>query len=317
MTGKVIKSRITLKYVLILLAVALFFTLSCSGVNRPQTGKPQVITTTNLIADIVKRVGGEFVQVRALISAGVDPHQYKASEGDVIRIADADIIFHNGLKLEGKLEDVLRRAQNVIPSFPVSHDIPENLLIRASNGEYDPHIWFDPALWVYAVQTVADALVALDPDNTFYYRKNEEIYVEEILNMDKKAREMLAAVPQNNRILVTSHNAFAYFGRSYGWNVIGVQGVSTVGEISIYSIHALARELVESNVRCIFPETTVSGRFIEALQASSEILGRKFIIGEVLFSDSIGNDTENDTYITMFLSNVENIIAGVNQGDQR
>jgi manganese/zinc/iron transport system substrate-binding protein len=301
----------------ILSAAISLFTVSCSSHEKVQTGKPQVITTTNLIADIVKRVGGEFVQVRALISPGVDPHQYKASEGDVIRIAGADIIFHNGLKLEGKLEDVLRRAQNVVPSFSVSRDIPENLLIRSSNGEYDPHVWFDPKLWVYAVQTVADALVTLDPDNTIYYRKNEEIYVEEILNMDKAAREKLAAIPQNRRILVTAHNAFAYFGRSYGWNTIGIQGVSTVGEVSIYSIHALAKELVGGSVGCVFIETTVSSRFVEALQASSEIHGKKFIIGDALHSDSLGSEPENNTYTKMFLQNIDRITAGINEGRVR
>jgi manganese/zinc/iron transport system substrate-binding protein len=290
---------------------------SCSEQDAPDSSKPQVITTTNLIADIVKRVGGEFVQVRALISAGVDPHQYKASEGDVIRIAGADIIFHNGLKLEGKLEDVLRRAQNVIPSFPITRDIPENLLIRSSNGDYDPHIWFEPKLWIYAVQTVADALVALDPDNTIYYRKNEEIYVEEIINMDKTARDKLAAVDANSRILVTSHNSFAYFGRSYGWNTIGVQGVSTVGEISVYSIHALAKELVGSSVQCIFTETTVSSRFIEALQASSMILNNRFVIGDALCSDGLGSEPENDEYTKMFLQNIDNIISCVNGSGRR
>jgi manganese/zinc/iron transport system substrate-binding protein len=302
-------------FLCILLLILLFFTLSCTESEERESGRrPQVITTTNLIADMVKRVGGEFVQVRALISPGVDPHQYKASEADVIRITGADIIFHNGLKLEGKLEDVMRRAQNVIPSFPVSRDIPENLLLRSSNGDYDPHVWFDPKIWIYAVQTVADALVALDPDNTIYYRKNEEIYVEEILNMDKTARDKLAAVPQNRRILVTSHTSFAYFARSYGWSAIGIQGISTMGEVSVYSIHALAKELVGSNAKCIFTETTVSSRFIDALQASSVILGSGFIVGEALFSDSLGDEPENNTYTKMFLKNVDNIVACINEG---
>lgn len=299
-----------LKRVVILLIS--FMLLSCVPQKRYNDSKPVVVATTSIIADIASNIGGEFVHIIPIISAGVDPHQYKASEGDVIRIAGADIIFHNGLGLEGKLGDVLQRAQGTIPSFAVSEYVPENMLIKVGEHTYDPHIWFDPKIWSYAVKRVADALVEIDPANTIYYRKNEERYLQELLDMDQSIRKQLDSVPKNLRILVTSHDAFSYFGKAYGWEVVGVQGVNTASETSVYSIQALARTIVEKNINCIFTETSVSARSVNALVASAAALGVTLRLGEPLYSDSLGApDSGADTYISMFLANTYAITSGI------
>lgn len=296
----------------LLIAVLSFALLSCVNARKFNDEKPVIIATTSIIADIVTNVGGEFVHMRPLISAGVDPHHYKASEGDVIRIAGADIIFHNGLGLEGKLGDVLQRAQGTVPSYAVSENIPDNKLIQTGPGAFDPHIWFDPELWSYAVRRVADALVEMDPANTIYYRKNEERYLRELLAMDKEIKEKLNTVPPSLRVLVTSHDAFSYFGRHYGWEVVGVQGVNTASETSVSSIQALAHMVMDKNVTCIFTETSVSTRSINALLASVSALGGHLAIGEALYSDSLGGpDSGADTYISMYEANTDAIVRGI------
>ena len=302
--------RLSLRIYIYILA-ALFLFAACDRKEKTVADKPQVITTTTIIADIVKNVGGDFVEVRSLMGPNIDPHQYKASEGDILKIAGADAIFHNGLNLEGKFGEVLKKAENVVPSYAVTSSIPKIDLILGE-GAADPHVWFDIKTWVRAVSVVADGLVKIDPVNTIHYRRNEERYIEILLLFDKTLLEKLSAVPEEKRILVTSHDAFAYFGRAYGWKVVGVQGINTASETSVNTIQRLAQNIVEEKVTCIFTETSVSPRSITALTASVNALGSSLNIGLPLYSDTLGPpEGPAGTYMGMMEYNVDAIVAGI------
>ena len=296
----------------ILLAAVTLCTVSCFTQKVDYDGKPLVLATTGMIADIVRNIGGDFVVVDALMASGIDPHSHKASERDIIKLANASLILHNGLHLEGKLGEVLSRAQGSIPVYTVSEYIPESMLIKVSEQEADPHIWFDPELWVYAVKRVADSLVEIDPANAIYYRKNEDNYIQQLLALNVRVKKRLDNVPIKARVLVTSHDAFSYFGRAYGWEVIGIQGINTASETSVYGIQALAKTIVQRGISCIFAETSVSTRSVEAIIASAAAMGVELRQGRHLYSDSLGHTgTGADTYIGMMEYNADAIITGV------
>lgn len=297
------------KYILI--AAFAVFILGCVKSDDNKNGKLKVVATTSMIADIVKNVGGNFVDVRPLMSSGVDPHQYKASEGDVLRLAGADAIFHNGLHLEGKLGEILDRMEGSIPTYAISEYIPsENLIYHGSSA--DPHIWFDVNLWILAVNRVADGLSEADPGNELYYRQNEHSYVQQLILLNEELKNILSVIPPKKRVLVTSHDAFSYFGKAFGWKVIGIQGVNTMSETSVNDIASLARRMAELNVDCIFVETSVSPRAVEALIDSAEALGVRLRKGNALYSDSLGADTSvSGSYIGMMKTNAFNIVSGI------
>lgn len=300
---------------IILSAFCLIILAGCKKTEQITPDRPVVVATTGMIADIVHNIGGDFVHVETLMGAGTDPHSYKASERDVIKIAGASLIFHNGLHLEGKLSEVLGKTRNTVPSFAVSEYVPEHLLINASLNDSsvkDPHIWFNPELWIYAVNRVADSLVEADPINEIYYRKNEDLYIQKILNMHNRLQEQLSAVPAERRILLTSHDAFSYFGEVYGWEVVGVQGINTVSETSVYSIQALAKFIADRDIECVFTEASVPTRSIEALVASAAAQGARIRVGSSLYSDSLGPQGSGaDSYIDMMYYNVNAITQGI------
>lgn len=303
-----------MRYLYILTTLAVFLA-GCVQTDSGERAKPQVIATTSIIADIVRNIGGDFVEVNTLMGANVDPHQYKASERDVLRIADADVIFHNGLNLESKLGKVLLKAQGAVPSFTVTTQIPINQLIM-EKGVIDPHVWLDPSLWVHAVSAVTDGLVEVDPANSLYYRRNEETYISELLLLDARLREKLNSVPLEKRVLVTSHYAFAYFGKAYEWDVVGVQGINTSAETSVYSIQELAKSIVIGRIRCIFAENSISSRSIEALTASVNAMDGKLNVGATLYSDSLGGpDSGAESYMDMLSYNVDAIVKGIMGGN--
>jgi manganese/zinc/iron transport system substrate-binding protein len=301
----------------IVLIVVVLCVVSCVPKRVDTGGRPLVLVTTGMIADIVKNVGGDFVVVESLMTQGLDPHSHKASERDIIKLSDADLILYNGLSLEGKLGAVLARAQGSIPSHAVAEyilqsPILQSSLIKISDTEFDPHIWFDPVLWTHAVNRVADSLVEIDPANTIYYRKNEDAYIQQLILLDERIREKLNTIPSNMRMLVTSHNAFAYFGRAYSWEVIGIQGVSTIDESSVQDIQAIADTVTARHIRCIFPEASVSTRSVDAIVALANAQGSRLRAGSQLYSDSLSADNATTgTYVGMMEYNVDAIMLGL------
>lgn len=276
--------------------------------------KIRAVTTIGMIKDIVERVGGERVTVTGLMGPGVDPHLYKASEGDVARMAGADVIFYNGLHLEGKMTEVFDRMKDRILTVAVSDGIDRSLLLRPPEfqGAYDPHVWFDVTLWMSAVDRVAETFAQIDPQHGETYRENGRRYREELATLHEYVKKEAGRIPPPRRVLVTAHDAFNYFGRAYGIEVRGLQGISTVAEAGTADIQALAELIVERKIPAVFVETSVSPRTIEALQEAVRARGFDVAIGGSLYSDAMGSPgTPEGTYVGMVRHNIGTIVAGL------
>jgi manganese/zinc/iron transport system substrate-binding protein len=277
----------------------------------------RVVATTNFIADLVAEVGGDRVEVTGLMGPGVDPHLYKASAGDVITLREADIIFYGGLELEGRMSDLFEQLEATRPTVAVTRDIPRAELRRPSEyeGRYDPHVWFDIPLWQIAVQTTADALAELDPLNADGYRSRADAYVADLAGLDELVRERVAEIPEDRRVLVTSHDAFAYLGAEYGIEVVGIQGTSTATEATTADIERVAAVVAERDLPAIFVESSVSPQTIEAVRAAARRRGHDVRIGGELYGDAAGDaGTDAGTYIGMVRHNIETIHAGLTRG---
>lgn len=285
--------------------------------NENKTTTRNVVATTGMIGDMVRNVGGSHVRVATLMGPGVDPHLYKASEGDVTRMSTADLIVFNGLHLEGKISDVLTHLRKQgIATVAVTDGIdPSRLLTTADyEGSHDPHLWFDVALWSETVKQVRDALVTLDPARADAYRKNAETYVAGLRDLHAWAVKRTASIPESRRVMVTAHDAFGYFGRAYGMEVRGIQGVSTAAEAGSSDIQELAAYLAERRIPAIFVESSVPPRIVEALKAAVRSRGHQITIGGELFSDAMGDDgTPEGTYVGMVRHNVETIVGALSK----
>lgn len=274
----------------------------------------QVVTTVNFITDLVQQVGGNRVRVTGLMGAGVDPHLYKASAGDVRRLQQAHLIFYGGLHLEGKMVELLERLPRAIA---VTDAIPRERLIRPPGGfqgqyTYDPHVWFDVTLWQLTVDRVRDALSRVDPAGSAYYQASAAAYRQRLAQLDAFIRQQIALVPPQQRVLITAHDAFSYLGRRYGLEVRGLQGISTVSEAGARDVQELVEFIVQRRIRAIFVESSVPRRPIEAVVAAAQARGWNVVIGGQLFSDSAGNPgTPEGTYVGMMEHNIRTIVNGL------
>lgn len=275
------------------------------------SGKLRVVTTTNIISDLVYQIAGDAIELEHLMVSGVDPHLYKASEGDVMKLYNADIIFYNGLHLEGKMGDVFSKIEGKQKIISLGDFLPKAELIASESfgGNYDPHVWFDIQLIHQFVEKITEELSASDPKNAEIYRKNKKTYQQELTALDKNLQEIIAAIPPEKRILITAHDAFSYFGKSYDFEVRGLQGISTITEAGVQDVRNLSNFIVTHQIKAIFVENSVPRRTIEALQAAVRAQGHDVAIGGTLYSDSLGNPgTDEGTYIGMYRYNVETIV---------
>lgn len=270
-----------------------------------------VVATTSIVADLVARVGGDRVSVEALMGPGVDPHLYKASEGDITRIASADLLFYSGLHLEGRMTDVLwQMARRGIRAVAVTASLDRGVLLSPLEyqGNYDPHVWFDVTLWARTVPEVAQALSDLDPTHANDYRSRAAAYAEELSALDEYVRAQAQRVPAAQRVLVTAHDAFNYFGRAYGFEVRGLQGISTATEAGTGDVQRLADFIAARRIPALFIEASVPPRGIEAVQAAVRARGFAVVIGGSLFSDSLGTPgTPEGTYVGTVRHNITTI----------
>jgi manganese/zinc/iron transport system substrate-binding protein len=276
----------------------------------------RVVTTTGMVSDIVENVGGGRVEVEGLMGPGVDPHLYKATEGDVIRLADADVVFYNGLHLEAKLAEVFERMGGQVRTVAVTDGTPRSQLIASAafGAAYDPHVWFDVRLWMDAAREARDALAALDPAHEAEYEANAERYLADLAELDRYVRQRAKEVPRERRVIITAHDAFNYFGRAYGYEVRGLQGISTVTEAGTGDIQDLADFIVERRIPSIFVESSVSPRTIQAVEEAVRARGFDVGIGGSLFSDAMGDPgTPAGTYVGMVRHNVDTIVGGLSQ----
>lgn len=297
------------RYIYLAFVIAI---ISCKQKTKTKDGKLQIVTTTTMITDLVQNIGGDKVVVKGLMGAGVDPHLYKASEGDVSKLFNADVIIYNGIHLEGKLEEVFEkmRGQNK-KTIAVSDAIDKNTLIESEffASNYDPHIWFDITNWEIITKYLINQLSELDSKNASSYKENGEAYLKKLAALKITITEMINPLSIEKRILVTAHDAFNYFGKSFGFEVVGLQGLSTATEAGVQDVQKLSNFIIEKEVKAIFVESSVPKRTIEALQAAVNSKGNAVEIGGTLYSDALGNaGTIEGTYIGMFEYNVNTIV---------
>lgn len=298
--------------VLALLAVA-------AGCARGPEERPdatlRVVATTGMIAEAAARIAGDRAQVTGLMGPGVDPHLFKASEGDVSLMAEADLVLYNGLHLEGKMVDLFERmAARGDRTVAVSDAIPEDSLLRSAqfSGSHDPHVWFDPALWSRAVRRVADALAEADPAHADTYAVRRDAYLAEIDSAAGYVRRRLELVPTGRRIIVTSHDAFGYFGRAYGFDVRGLQGLSTAAEAGTADVQQLAEFVAARRLPAVFVETSVSSRGMEAVLAAVRSRGHEIRLGGTLYGDALGSPgSPAGTYPGMLRANADTIVEAL------
>ncbi|WP_439576411.1 metal ABC transporter solute-binding protein, Zn/Mn family [Elioraea sp.] len=282
-----------------------------------QRGGPvlSVLATTAMIGDIVREIGGDRIRVETLLGAGVDPHLYKPTREDVAKMLRADVIFYNGLLLEGKMSDAfVRVARTGKPVYAVTELLPEEELIEpeGTDGLYDPHVWMDPTAWMRAAELIADRLAAHDAGNTALFRRNVETLRERVRALDAYAVQALATIPERQRVIVTAHDAFNYFARRYGIEVLGIQGLSTESEAGVRRIRELVAVLVERRIPAVFVETSVSDRNVLALVEGAAARGHRVVVGGALFSDAMGDPGSYEgTYVGMIDHNVTTIVRAL------
>ncbi|MDP1509669.1 zinc ABC transporter substrate-binding protein [Paenibacillus sp. CMAA1739] len=304
------------------LSLALVLATACTDPKKTEQGaareagqKIKATATIGMISDIVGKVGGAYVEVTGIMKSGVDPHLYKASQGDMHKLDEADVIFYNGLHLEGKMQDILEKISKQKPVIPVSKNIAQNQLRAASpkmGAEYDPHIWFNVQNWMSAVETVRDVLSELDAAHAKDYKANAEAYLAELRELDDYTREQIASIPKAQRILVTAHDAFGYFGDAYQIQVRGLQGMSTESEAGSQDVTKLRDYLVEHEIKAIFVESSVPRKAIDAVIQGAAQQGHTIKVGGELYSDAMGEEgTEDGTYIGMVKHNVNTIVRAL------
>jgi len=277
-----------------------------------QAGKRyRAVCTVGMITDIVRQVAGERAEVQGIIGEGVDPHLYKPTRNDVAALQGADIVFYNGLMLEGKMTDVLVKvARRGKPVYAVTEEIDPSFLLepKQMQGHYDPHVWMDVSAWGKAVEAVAAALSEFDPPGAAQYAERARRYKGELDGLHAYLKRVIASIPERQRALITAHDAFNYFGRAYGIQVMGIQGISTESEASLKDINDLVDFIVANDVQAVFAETSVASKNVRALIEGAQARGRTVRIGGSLYSDAMGAPgTYEGTYIGMLDANATTI----------
>lgn len=293
--------------------IVLFLSFFSALWNNSNAASPiRVTATTTVVADLVEQVGGDLVVVESLMADGVDPHSYRATPRDIDRLVRADLIVANGLHLEGKLAELLERIGRKRPFVAVGEAVPQDELLPIGNGLFDPHIWFDAKLWSYCPFAVADALIQLDSEAASHYQHRAEKYSQDLLELDENVRKKFNEIPRQRRVLITAHDAFRYFGRAYGLEVIGVQGTSTESEAGLADMNQLVDLVVRRRIPAVFVETSVSDRNVTALIEGASARGHIVHLGGRLYSDALGPaGGGGDTLERALLSNVDTIFGAL------
>ena len=288
----------------------------CDGKITPRTqgGKLYVVATTGMIADAVRNIGGEYVKVDGLMGPGVDPHTKKSTPDDTHKLATAQIVFFNGLHLEGKMSEILKQFKRQKPVYAVSEDIPQDRLRRAGEfiGSYDPHIWFDVSLWHQACVKIEKELCRHDAGHAEYYKRQGAAYRRRLDELHAWVRQRIATIPKANRVLITAHDAFGYFGRAYDIEVVGLQGISTASGYGIKDEERIIELLVKRRVKAVFVESSVPTKAIESVVEKCRAQGHHVSIGGTLYSDAMGQaGTSEGNYLGMVRYNVTTMVAAL------
>lgn len=301
---------IRILYIAVILTIA-----ACS--SKPESREKQllkIVTTTGMIQDAVKNIAGEHAQVEALMGPGVDPHLYKATQGDLKKLTEADIVFYNGLHLEGKMGEILEKLSRTKPVLAVAASLPDSALLEVEGfeGITDPHIWFDVALWTEAVKTIQRYMIEIDAEHKAYYDSAARAYIAQMDSLHRTVSIQIQTIPEEQRVLITAHDAFGYFGRAYNIQVRGLQGISTVAEFGLRDVTELVDFIIERKIKAIFVESSISPKSIEAVVEGCKKKNWQVKIGGNLYSDAMGDpDTPEGTYIGMVHANVKTIVEAL------
>jgi len=289
--------------------------IGCRGpvaVDAPGDGRPRVVATTTVVADLVRQVGGDRVVVECLMPPGIDPHSYKATPRDADRLLRADLVVASGLHLEGRLAGLLERLGDRVPLLAVAEKLPVDRVLEADGGLPDPHAWFDAALWSETAAPVAAALARIDPGAATAYEAAAEAYAARLRDLDATLRQRIASIPAGRRVLVTAHDAFRYFGLAYGIEVVGVQGTNTTSEAGLGDINRLVDLVVSRRIPAVFVETSVPDRNVAALVEGAASRGHRLALGGRLYSDSLGEPGSDGESLAAALSaNVDRIVKAL------
>lgn len=305
--------------IIFLISLTSIILQSCSEKEEAAGGPPQgrklrIVCTTGMIADAAKNIAGEHAEVKAIMGPGVDPHLYKATQGDLKMLNDADIIFYNGLHLEGKMAEVLEKLGTRKRTVAVADGIAKDRLISndAFAGAYDPHVWFDVDLWSNSVRYMAQQLAGYDTSHSKDYMAAAEGYQEELQVMHAWVKQQISYIPKERRVLITAHDAFSYFGRAYDIDVRGLQGISTVSEFGLQDITRLVNFISENKIKAVFVESSVPRKSLETVVEGCRQKGHDVKIGGTLYSDAMGAEgTPEGAYLGMVRANVNTIVDGL------
>lgn len=273
-----------------------------------------IVATTGMIADTARRIGGDLVSVKALMGPGVDPHAYRQTRTDILAMAKADLVLWNGLFLEAQMEELVQEMTKRTSVRAVAEAVPADQLIAHDDyaDRQDPHVWMDPALWRDVALAIRDAMIAVAPGHEAVLAANTQEFLGELDALQAYSQTALASVPEEARVLLTAHDAFNYFGRAYGFEVIGIQGISTESEAGLNRMTELVDLLVTRKIGAVFVESSVSDRSIKALIEGAASRGHQVKIGGELYSDAMGAPgTYEGTYLGMIDHNVTVIAGGL------
>lgn len=307
-----IEKKMNLTIILSLIMMFFIMLVSCGKLKEKphSTGKIRVTTTTTMLTDLVKTIGGDKVEVTGLMGEGVDPHLYSASAGDIEKLANADVIVYGGLHLEGKMTEVFEKLSTLDKAILNVGSKLDKKKVHLIDGETpDPHVWFNTEMWETEARAVAVELGKFDAKNKDYYMKNFENYKIQLDELTNYVKKRIEEIPPKSRVLVTAHDAFNYFGEQFGLEVRAIQGVSTDSETGTKNISDLANFIAERNIKAVFVESSVPKKSIEALQEAVKARGKEIKIGGELYSDSLGDKQHNaETYIKTVKANADTIV---------
>lgn len=271
--------------------------------------KKLIVCTTSIISDLVKQLVKERYNVKTLMGPGVDPHMYEAKPSDVRALANAHVIIYNGVHLEGKMTDLFQRMGNEKILFSFSSGMPKKGLIKVNSHTYDPHVWFDPLLWLNGVKGCVNQLIKVFPRDKDFFIENYKNIENQLIMLNKDLKDKINTVDKSQRVLITSHDAFHYFGRSFGVEVLAIQGISTVSEPGIKDISNLIKLIADRKIKAIFVESSVSAKSISAVVEGCKSRGHIVKIGGTLYSDALGDDKSGaNSYVGMMRKNVNTIV---------
>jgi manganese/zinc/iron transport system substrate-binding protein len=300
--------------VLVSLALTFWFISCCSSDNSETINneKPLIVCTTGMLGDALQNLLGDQATVISLMGPGVDPHLYKATQGDLAKLQNADLIIYNGLYLEGKMAEVMQKLARQKTIIAAAELLPDDKIRYTVDDVTDPHIWFDVALWAEMIQLLIPALEGTNIFDAELLRQNGSKFIEELQELDQWTTTEINKIPTEKRVLVTAHDAFQYFGLAYDIEVYGLQGLSTLSEFGLRDVSDLVSFLVQRQISSIYVESSVSDKAIKAVVEGCRAEGHNVQIGGSLFSDAMGEaGTEKGTYIGMVKHNVSIIVAGL------